>query len=151
MKKFKFKLQNVLNYRETLENLAKNNYSEALRVLNLERGRLVDMEDRKSSLKDSYKIKAGSIVNADDLTFVSGYMTQLLFLIEKQKELIAEKETISQKKFEEWNEKRKDVKVIHRLKEKKWNEYLKETDKEDQTFQDEIFIAKTIRSKVVES
>ncbi len=37
------------------------------------------------------------------------------------------------------------MKVIKRLEEKKWKEYLREVDKEEQKFQDEIFIAKTVR------
>ena len=145
MKRFNFKLANVLKYRETLENLAKNAYSEALHRLNFEKDRLMELENRRNALKSAYNIKAGSIVDPQTLSFLSFYTTQLVYLIHKRKEIIHEKEIIAQEKFEEWNHRRKDVKVIKRLEEKKWREYLREADKEEQKFQDEIFIAKTVR------
>jgi flagellar FliJ protein len=145
MKRFKFKLENVLNYRVTLETLAKNAYQEALRVLNLERETLRRLLTLRRELMKSYDIKAGTIVYPETLTFLARYTVQLTHLIEQQKKTVLEKEEIAKEKFEEWNRRRMDVKVIERLKEKRWKEYLREMDKEDQKFQDEIFIAKTIR------
>lgn len=145
MKRFTFKLENVLKYRETLENLAKNEYREALRRLNIEKEKLLDYQRRKDRLKSAYNLEAGSIIDPEMLTFLTTYTGQLLYLIDKQKTAVLQKEKIAKKKFEEWNGKRKDVKVIKRLEEKKWKEYLREADKEEQKFQDEIFIAKTVR------
>lgn len=145
MKRFTFKLENVLKYRETLENLAKNEYREALRRLNIEKEKLLDYQQRKDRLKSAYNLEAGSIIDPEMLTFLTTYTGQLLYLIDKQKTAVLQKEKIAKKKFEEWNGKRKDVKVIKRLEEKKWKEYLREADKEEQKFQDEIFIAKTVR------
>jgi flagellar FliJ protein len=145
MKRFTFQLENVLKYRETLENLAKNNYREALRLLNIEKDKLLTLQKRRDALKSAYKPETGSIIDPDTLIFISNYTGQLLFLMDKQKKAINDKEKIAKSKFEEWNQKRKDVKVIKRLEEKKWKEYLREVDKEEQKFNDEIFIAKTVR------
>ncbi|MCP4147437.1 MAG: flagellar export protein FliJ [bacterium] len=145
MKRFNFKLKNVLKYRETLENLAKNEYQEALRLLNLDKEILSSLLDRRESIKSAYDIKAGSIVDPVMLTFVSDYTSQILALIDKQHLLISQKEKIAKEKFDNWNIKRKDVKVINKLEEKKKEEYLREVEKEEQSFQDEIFIAKTVR------
>ncbi|MGE5343616.1 MAG: flagellar export protein FliJ [Candidatus Omnitrophota bacterium] len=145
MKRFKFKLENVLNYRVTLEGLAKNAYQEALRVLNIEKEALHKLQTVKQALTQSYNIQAGAVVSPETLTLLSRYAVQLSHLIEKQTQVVADKQAIATEKFQEWNRKRMDVKVIERLKEKKWHEYLSEMDKEDQKFQDEIFIAKTIR------
>jgi len=151
MRRFKFKLENVLKYRLTLESLAKNAYSEALHALNKEKNQLRELQKTKDDLMQAYNIKAGSVIHPDTLTFISKYTSQLLILIERQNNIIKEKENILNKKFQEWNKTRKDVKVIERLKEKKWKEYLKEADKEDQKFQDEIFIAKKIRERDLEA
>lgn len=145
MKRFKFKLENVLKYRITLENLAKNSYSEALRVLNTEKDRLNHLENSKKRLMLAYNIKAGSIATPETLEFISRFASQLVHLIEQQKKVIAEKERVANKKFQEWNKKRKDVRIIEQLKEKKWKEYLRDIEKEEQKFQDEIFIAKRVR------
>lgn len=145
MKRFVFKLGSVLKYRETLENLAKNMYREAIRLLNIEKDKLQVLEKKRDDLKAAYNLKAGAVVQPQVLTFLSIYKAQLLYLIEQQKHVILEQETIVKEKFEDWNQKRKDVKVIKRLEEEKWKEYLREADKEEQKFQDEIFIAKTVR------
>ena len=145
MKRFTFKLENVLKYRETLENLAKNEYREALRLLNIEKEKLLDYQQRRDRLKSAYDLDAGSTIDPEMLTLLTTYTGQLLYLIDKQKTAVLKKEKIAKKKFEEWNGKRKDVKVIKRLEEKKWDEYLREADKEEQKFQDEIFIARTVR------
>jgi flagellar protein FliJ len=150
MKRFKFKLENVLNYRITLEGLAKNAYQEALRVLNIEKVTLQKFLHTRLELMKSYDIKAGTVVSPETLTFLARYTVQLAHLIENQKQVVVEKEGITREKFLDWNQKRMDVKVIERLKEKRWKEYLKEIDKEDQKFQDEVFIAKKIRAAKVE-
>lgn len=144
MKRFKFKLENVLEYRVTLETLAKNAYQEALRVLNIERDNLLHLFNLRKELMNSYNIKAGDVVQPETLMFLSRYTVQLAHLIERQTIVVTEKEEISKEKLQDWTKKRMDLKVIERLKEKKWKEYLKEIDKEDQKFQDEIFIAKKV-------
>lgn len=148
MKRFVFKLENVLKYRHTMENLAKTAYREALRLLNIEKDKLMQLLDSRHALMQAYNIKAGSIVHPEELNFLARYTLQLTHLIEQQRTVIKTKEEISREKFLEWNKKRMDVKVMERLKEKRWQEYLREIDKEDQKFQDEIFIAKTIRDNI---
>ncbi|MCP5051405.1 MAG: flagellar export protein FliJ [bacterium] len=145
MKQFQFKLESVLNYRITLEGLAKNEYREALRLLNIEKEGLRQMEESQGQLMAFYDIKAGSVVEPDTLMFVSRYSSQLVALIRRQKTIIGEKEDILNDKFILWNKRRQEVKVVERLKEKKWNLYLREAEKEDQRFQDEIFISRQIR------
>ncbi len=145
MKRFDFKLKNVLKYRETLENLAKNAYREALGYLNMEKQKLAVLEQQRTELITVYRVKAGDIIDPGRMEFITNCTIQLLALIGKQTEVIREKEEIAREKLNDWNEKRKDVKVIKRLEEKKWTEYLREADKEEQKFQDEVFIAKTVR------
>lgn len=148
MKRFVFKLETVLKYRETLEKMAKNAYSEAQHLLNIEKEKLLVLETKRDNLKTAYNIKAGAETQPEVLSFLATYSAQLLHLIRQQKKITQEKEKAAKEKFDEWNRKRKDVKIIKRLEEKKWQEYLKQVDKEEQKFQDEIFIAKTVREMV---
>lgn len=148
MKRFVFKLETVLRYRETLEKMAKNAYSEAQRLLNIEKEKLLVLETKRDNLKAAYNVKAGDAAQPEILSFLSIYSAQLLYLIRRQKMITQEKEKAAKEKFDEWNRKRKDVKIIKRLEEKKRLEYLRQVDKEEQKFQDEIFIAKTVREMV---
>ncbi len=146
MKRFQFKLENVLKYRKTLEDLAKNEYREGLRLLNIEKESLRQMEINRKKLARFYDLQPGSVVDPDFLSFVARYTIQLSHLIERQKGIIKDKEEIAAEMFRAWNKNRQDVKVVEKLKEKKWKQYLREVDKEEQIFQDEIFIAKKIRT-----
>jgi flagellar protein FliJ len=145
MKRFTFKLENVLRYRHTVEGLAKNAYQEALQYLNIEKEKLANLETNREKLMKQFNYEAGTVVQPEMLTFLAKYSMQLAHIIELQKKVVDKKNEAAQEKFREWNRKRMDVKVMERLKEKKWNEYRLEADKEDQKFQDEIFIAKKIR------
>lgn len=145
MKRFVFKLENVLKYRITVEELAKNEYRNALMILNLEREKLRQFQEQQHNLSQYYNIKAGAVVHAEMLLFVARCATQLAELITQQQEIIKQKEKIAAEKLQVWQVKRQEVKVVEKLKEKKWNHYIREVDKEDQKFQDEIFIAKKIR------
>lgn len=147
MKRFKFKLENVLSYRVTLEGLAKNNYQEAVRLLNLEKERLVELEKTRHDLMVAYNndMRVGAVIHPDQVILWARYSSQLAAMITLQHKRIIEKQKIVQEKFQEWNRRRKDVKVIEKLKEKRWQQYLKDIEKEDQKFQDEIFLAKKIR------
>ncbi len=145
MKQFKFKLESVLNYRTTLEDVAKTNYREALRVLNIEKEKLHQFEGNQKALMVRYNFEAGAVVHTDTLAFISRYSAQLIHLIHGQKLIIEKKREIANGKFILWNQRRQEVKVVEKLKEKKWNQYLREVNKEEQQFQDEIFIAKQIR------
>ena len=84
MKRFVFKLESVLKYRETLENLAKNIYREAIRLLNIEKDKLLVLEKKRDDLKAAYNLKAGAVVQPQVLTFLSIYKAQLLYLIEQK-------------------------------------------------------------------
>lgn len=148
MKRFVFKLENVLKYRKTLEGLAKDAYSEALRLLNIEKNKLVVLETKKDHLKAAYDVKSGFETTPEVLSFLDNYSGQLLFLIRQQKGVTLEKEKVAQEKFADWNRKRQDVEIIKRLEEKKKQEYLRQVAQEEQKFQDEIFITKMVREMV---
>ncbi len=146
MKRFVFKLENVLKYRNTVEELAKNDYRNALMILNLEREKLQGFQEKQRQLAQYYDIKAGTVVQADMLLFVARCAAQLAELVLLQYDIITQKEKIVAEKLQVWQVKRQDLKVVEKLKEKKWTQYLREVDIEDQKFQDEIFIAKKIRN-----
>jgi flagellar FliJ protein len=135
----------VLKYRKTLEDLAKNEYRDAMHKVNLEQETLRHMKESQRQLMRFYDIKAGAVVQPEMLHLVGRYSVQLAQLIDMQKDIIIEKQKIAQEKLHHWNKKRQDMKVVEKLREKKWNEYLRESDKEDQKFQDEIHIAKKVR------
>lgn len=136
MRRFVFKLENDLQYRKTLEDMAKNAYQGALRFLTIEKNYLLDLQKKQQELMQAYNIKTGKVAHPDALSFLTRYSLQLVNLIEQQEHVIQEKETIAREKFQEWNQTRMNVEEMERLKEKEWNEYQGEADKEAQKFQE---------------
>lgn len=136
MRRFVFKLENDLQYRKTLEDMAKNAYQGALRFLNIEKNYLQDLQKKQHELMQAYNIKASKVTHPDALSFLTRYSLQLVNLIEHQEHVIQEKETIAREKFREWNQTRMDVEEMERLKEREKNEYQGEADKETQKFQE---------------
>lgn len=134
-----------MNYRKTLEDLAKNNYREAMRFVTIEKEKLVEMVTSQQANMRFYDQKAGTVVDVEMLMFVAKYTAQLANLMKLQEVIILEKEKVAEEKLNEWNIKRQEFEVVKRLKEKKWKLYLREAEKEEQKFQDEIFIGKKIR------
>jgi hypothetical protein len=132
MRRFVFKLENDLQYRKTLEDMAKNAYQGALRFLTIEKNYLLDLQKKQQELVQG----SGTAVHPDALSFLTRYSLQLGNLIEHQEQVIREKETIAREKFREWNRTRMDVEEMERLKEKQRNEYRGEADKETRKFRE---------------
>lgn len=144
MKKFKFKLAQVLKYRLLLEDIAKSAYQDSLLDLQLKVNKLNDMETKRLSVRKGLNIKKGALIDPQTIEFVSIYIKQLTFLIEIQKDVIEQQKIITEKKLSEWTLKRKDSKVIKKLEEKQKKEFIEMSEKEEQKFLDEIYLAKKI-------
>jgi flagellar export protein FliJ len=150
MKKFKFKLAQVLKYRLLLENIAKTAYQESLSDLQEKINKLNDLGMKRLSASRGLNIKKGAEINPQTLEFISLYVKQLSHLIEIQKEIIVKQRHITEEKLAEWTMKRKDSKVIKKLEEKQKREYIKMAEKEEQKFLDDIFLAKKALDRTVE-
>ncbi len=147
MKKFKFKLAQVLKYRLLLEDIAKSAYKESLLNLHQKMNKLNDMESKRINVRKGLNIKKGMQIDPQIIEFVSIYVKQLTFLIEIQKDAILQQRKITEVKLSEWTLRRKDSKVIKKLEEKQKREYIEMSEKEEQKFLDEIFLAKMAGSQ----
>ena len=145
MKKYKFKLENVLKYRGVIEKLAKNDYLKELSKLNYEKDKLQNMLKIQNQIIERFNPLDKRSFNSVELVFFNNYLKQLIYLIEEQKKVIKNQEGVVKEKFDEWNEKRKELKVLEKLKEKDFKAWLKEFDKEEQKFIDDIFVGKYVR------
>jgi flagellar export protein FliJ len=132
MRRFVFELENVLQYRKTREDMAKDAYRGALRFLTIEKDHLLNLQKKQQELVQG----TGTVVHPDALSFITRYSLQLDSLIEHQEQVIREKETIAREKFQEWKQKQMDIEEMERLKEKQWKEYREEADKEAQKFRE---------------
>ncbi len=145
MKKFVFKLETALKYREMLEDIAKNEYREALRILNEGMEKLEALIKKREMVYAGVQREAGSVIKPDEYMLMEMAGGQLKVLIRKQDEVVVKLRREAAEKLKEWQNKRKDAEIIRKLKEKKKAEHKKAMEKEEQAFLDELFIGKSIR------
>lgn len=134
MKKFRFRLQRVLEYRK----LIKQEKLRALLICNMElsqaRGRLEALlqAERDNRIETQRPIDAG-------LVHLSGlYAVRLKLEIDSQRIHVYECEQAVEKALAEYVDAAKEAEAIVKLKERRLNEYREYLDKEDLKFIDEI-------------
>ena len=120
MMNFNFRLEKVLNYKETVEDYKKGKYGTAQKKLNQEENKLDNFHQYKNSLKDEKNLSATK-TKVGSLAMYNDYINDITLKIKKQEEVVA-------KTKEELEEAKKEM--ISAVQEKKIFEKLKENEYE---------------------
>jgi flagellar FliJ protein len=131
MKKFTFRLQNVLEVREREE-------EEKERLLGEASARLLKAKNKLRSLEEK---REQNQPGADDesLVFMSGiYLARLLHEIEQATERVLQCEAEVQEARDEYMRAHRAAESLRKLKQKKLDEYNKALDAHEEKFLDEI-------------
>lgn len=141
MKKFVFKLERILSYRETIKD-------EKKRILILKNQKLFNAQKRLKDLQDAAENNETSqgIVNSNSLILTGQYGVYLFLEIEKQKELIEDIKKEVEEAKNEYLEASKDAKSLELLKEKQETEYKKNLLKEEEKENDNTVTQRFKRS-----
>lgn len=131
MAKFIYRLQNILDIKNKMENQAKSAYSAARQKLNEEQKKLEDMLAHKKELENVYRELATGILNPQE-------MLDTRKAIDYQRERIKGQLVeirVAEKNFEmariRLNEAVKDRKTHEKLREKAFEEFLVELSQEE--------------------
>lgn len=134
MKKFKFRLERVLKYREAVK-------EDKRRKLAKKNTELTEKETKLSALEEAFlnnQVTSEQISNLDMLRLAQFYAVRLKSEIAKQKVLIRKvSEEVEEAKVE-YIEAAKEAKTLETLKQKKQEEYKAYIAKEDEKFLDEM-------------
>lgn len=149
MKKFRFDLQKLLEYRKTVEEKLLAELSAIRMEKERERIRLQNLHSSVDMFKQKMKdnLSCGSI---EEIRCDFSYLTELNQLIEMQVTLLSRLEGRIQEKTLEVVEASKEVKALERLKEHKKQEYRKDVQEQEQKFLDEIASIRYSRSSTSE-
>lgn len=138
MAKFRYKLQNILDIKNKMENQAKSAYATANARLLREQDRLEQMIVEKRELEDRYRILAVGVINPRDLL-------EARRAIDFQRELIKGQLVeikVAEKNLEvariRLNEAVKDRKIHEKLKEKSFEDFLADLSAEEKKEIDEL-------------
>lgn len=145
MKRFKFRLERVLEYKRTLQD-------EKKRILLIKNQQLFQARDHLDWLEHEIRAtknehRPDEIVRAGQYTLQGDYWTKLKRDIENQKLLIMDYEKQATQAQAEYVEASKEVRSLEILKERKQREYLEYISKEEDKFLDELTVQRFAASK----
>ena len=138
MKKFRFRLERVLRYRELIKREKERELLEANLELDQQVQRLKMLEEARLS----NRTQGETLLSAGDVEIVAQYGERLRYEIADQFLTIARAEEAVEKAVEQYIEAVKDAKSLVTLKEKKHQEYVEYVLKEEGKFLDELTVQK---------
>lgn len=142
MMKFNFRMERVLNYKETIENHKKNQYGTAQQNLNNEEKKLDDINQYKENLKNEKNLSSIK-TNAGNLAMYNNYINDITIEIKSQEKIVVEiKEKVEEAK-EEMVHAVREKKIFEKLKENEYEKYLYEIQKQEEKEVDTIVSYKT--------
>lgn len=138
MARFQFPLQNILNMKEKLEEQAKNEYGQANARLMSEQDKLHQLEVRLEEAKQKLKNVLQETLSVleirkreDAVEIIKTYVMQQLLVVKRcEKEVEIAREKLS--------EAMKERKIFEKLREKAFEEFIKEEGRKEQKEVDEL-------------
>ena len=137
MKKFQFRLQPLLNYREHLEQLAKQDMAKVVADIAACEQRIQEhLEDGRKAAQqlDDFVAKG---IDAGLFNSYRNFITSVEYLVSQENVRKKELEKILEEKREVLTKRTMEKKVLERLREKKSDEYTRQMIKEEQKILDE--------------
>lgn len=142
MKRFRFGLDSVLDYRRQVLDSCQGEYAQAMEQVRRQEARKAEAEDRYRQHNQEFRdAAAAGITAADALAYESG-LRALEREIARESKLLEEYRRIAEEKRERMMQAHIDMTALERLREKKWQDYNKEAQKSDEQFIDELVSAR---------
>lgn len=144
-KKFSFKLETVLHYRQIIEDKKKREFSQALSTLENEKQKLKNIESKITEKIAELAHLEQNVHTVVDFFNYQAFVSHLEYTRTKQIQVIEKAQATMMQKRTEYIEATKNTKVLLRLKEKALEDYLQEMSYLEQKFLDELATLRTIR------
>ena len=132
MKKFKYSLNKLLNMRLRLEKEASQKFTDISSKIKV-------IDDNIQTLNELYKKNAFATCSTkiEDIikTNYNYYLENSIMPNKKEREKMSKEYEF---RFEDYKNKKKDRMVLEKLRDKEYEEFLREQDKEEQDFLDEL-------------
>lgn len=138
---------NLLGLKRWQEDEAKNIFASLLKSLDLEEKLLYEFESMHLKICETLHLKSNEFINIDDIKKQNEYLEYLLYMIHRQKKVIAQKEKEIENARRLLAEATKEKKIFERLDEKHREVIKKEIIKTEQAATDEHAVTGHIRKK----
>lgn len=139
--KYNYKFQNLLDYKETIENFKKSEYGKALSIYTEEEKALQQIEQEKNRIVDI--IDGGETLNIREMRLYSGYLNKVTKDRDQQEEVVEDSQEQVKQAQMSLMMAMQEKKVFEKLKEKHFKEFLVEEKRKEDKIVDEIVTFKT--------
>lgn len=151
MKKFQFKLQPLLNYRDYLERVAKQRTAAARRDVVLCEKQIADLKNLYESNVSEIEKELQQGISAESFQNYWNYLNSVNFAIEQEKQRKIKLARILKEKLQELKKKRIDKKAMELYRERLKTQYIQEIFAVEQKALDDISSLKTARKVIDEA
>lgn len=136
--KFKFSLQKVLEHRKVLENIVQKNFQDAVGVLTELQKKIQEMETQSDEARvRAYTLQSDGGNAGPALSQINDFLNNHKLLMQMQLVKIQAQEKVVEEKRDLLRQAAVDTKVIASFKEKKFAEFKKHEESEEQKDMDE--------------
>lgn len=135
---FKFRLEKILEHREILENIKKGEFGKIQAKLQFEVDELARLFEVRKTLAKDKELESVNSTTMSELQKYNKYMENLKITIELQEEKIEAIKLEVEKVREALIQSTKDKKIIEKLKQRDYEEYLYEEKKEEEKITDQF-------------
>lgn len=137
MKKFQFRFQKVLDYKQTVEDLKRSNYSLEVNALNKEKDKL-DYFIQGKKVISNQRNNSTVQTTVKDLKLFNNYLNQMNEIICEQNDIVNTKKADVEFAKKELIKSVKEKKTFEKLKDKDYDNHLFELKKEEEKMVDQI-------------
>ncbi|MCH3998800.1 MAG: flagellar export protein FliJ [Lachnospiraceae bacterium] len=138
MKKFKYSLQNVLQYKDEILDTEKGEYAARMAAVNQQKKRIEDLVKEQDDLSEEFdEVKRGSTCITDFQIF-SGLLDSMERQIEEEQKKLVKLEKHAEEQKKVVIAANVDVKKFVKLKERKLQDYQKAEQKDNEEFVEEF-------------
>ncbi len=135
---FKFRLETFLKLKEQFEKNAKNELGAAIMKLEEEKSKLKVIEDNIDITTDDFRKACSGVIRPEKIKDLKTYLQHLQHERDKQQEIVKRQQKNVDIIREKLVEIMRERKVLENLKDKEFQEYLKEEAKKEQQQIDEL-------------
>jgi flagellar FliJ protein len=139
---FNFRLEKVLNYKETIEDYKKGKYGTAQKKLNQEENKLDNFHQYKNSLKNEKNLSATK-TKVGNLAMYNDYINDITLKIKEQEEIVTKTKEELEEAKEEMIFAVQEKKIFEKLKENEYEKHLYEMKKIEEKQVDTLVSYKT--------
>jgi flagellar protein FliJ len=144
---FSFRLQSLLNYRRSLEDLAQIRLSERLRAYSLQEDRIRDLAERREACQSAFRVKTGEPTPVNELVFYLDFQDRSFEQLNRLEEGREKLKSEVQREREKLLSSTRDRKILEKLKEQQQKEFLQDLDRKERKQAEDLVVQRYVVSK----